>query len=143
MRNEKQRHDKGRNEEGGTQLTRYEPDEIGLIKSVEEIRTAPKVEHPDQEDPQPVCSPARASSARTAAIRSPYAAGRAKAPDNSGPTTPGTKKAKPMNRKLCKMSIGRRAWTRDWLRSSGQRYRAVTIPQAMKLRAILIPNRAC
>ena len=51
------------------------------------------------------------------AIKSPYAAEIAKAPGKSGATTPGIKNAKPMNRKECKMSIGRRAARRGWRRS--------------------------
>src|SRR5215471_11025014 len=75
-------------------------------------------------------------------MRSPYAAGRAKAIGKSGETTPGSKKAKLMNRKPCKTSIGCRARARGRLRSAGQKYRAVTIPQAVKLRAILTPYNA-
>jgi hypothetical protein len=40
------------------------------------------------------------------------------------------------------MSRGRKAWTRDWPRNAGQKYRAATIPQAMKPKATLIPNKA-
>jgi len=47
-----------------------------------------------------------------------------------------------MNRKLCRTSIGRRARARGRLRSAGQKYRTVTIPQAVKLRAILTPYNA-
>ena len=50
---EEQRYHDRRNEVGGTQLPRLEPDSIALIERVEEIRTAPKVEHPDQDDSQP------------------------------------------------------------------------------------------
>src|SRR5262245_255810 len=42
-------------------------------------------------------------------MRSPKAAGRAKAADRSGATTPGIKNAKPIKRKLCKMRSGRSA----------------------------------
>src|SRR5262245_55865701 len=75
-------------------------------------------------------------------MRSPWAAGRAKAIGKSGETTPVTKKANPINRKPCKKSIGRRARARGRLRSAGQKYRAVTTPQAVKLRAILTPYNA-
>jgi hypothetical protein len=34
------------------------------------------------------------------------------------------------------------ASAREWRRSSGQRYRATTMPHAMKLNAMLIPNKA-
>jgi hypothetical protein len=78
--------------------------------------------------PSLLCSAASASKARTAVTRSPYAAGRAKAAGKSGETTPGTKNAKPMNRKLCKRSSGRRARARGWMHSAGQRYRAAMIP---------------
>jgi hypothetical protein len=47
-----------------------------------------------------------------------------------------------MNRKLRKMSRECKAWTRDWPRNVGQKYRAATIPQAMKPKATLSPNRA-
>src|SRR5262249_17233397 len=93
--------------------------------------------------PNLLCSAASASKARTAATRSPYAAGRAKAAGRSGETTPGTKNAKPTNLKLCKRRSGRKARTRGWMSSAGQRDRNVVIPQARKLRAILVPNKAC
>src|SRR5262245_23042306 len=47
-----------------------------------------------------------------------------------------------MNRKPCKTSNGRRARARGRVRRAGQTYRAVTIPHAMQLRTILIPNTA-
>src|SRR5262249_60125798 len=43
-----------------------------------------------------------ATKASSAAMRSPYAAGTAKAAGNSGATTPFTRNASPINRKLCK-----------------------------------------
>src|ERR1700751_1386134 len=46
-----------------------------------------------------------------------------------------------MKRKLCRTSRGRNASTRDRGRSSGQIYRAVTIPHAIKLNAILAKNQ--
>src|SRR5215469_16354085 len=46
-----------------------------------------------------------------------------------------------MKRKVCRMSKGRNASVRSRRRSSGQIYRAVTIPQAMKLNAILTKNQ--
>src|SRR6266404_1813449 len=46
-----------------------------------------------------------------------------------------------MKRKLCRTSRGRNASTRDRRRSSGQIYRAVTIPHAMKLNAMLTKNQ--
>src|SRR5262245_9518194 len=76
-------------------------------------------------------------------MSSPYPAGRAKPLGKSGETTPGTRNAKPINRKLCRTSSGRRASARGWSRSAGQRYRAAMIPQATKLTATLIPKRAC
>src|SRR6516225_5612439 len=82
--------------------------------------------------PTALCKAANASKASTAAMRSPYAAGTAKAAGNSGATTPFTRKASPTNRKLCKRRRGRKASTRAWARSSGQKYWAATIPQAMK-----------
>ncbi len=42
-----------------------------------------------------------AATASTAAIRSPYAAGTAKADGSEGETTPGTRKLRPMNRNVC------------------------------------------
>src|ERR1700757_2594622 len=46
-----------------------------------------------------------------------------------------------MKRKLCRMSRGRNASARSRTRSSGQIYRAATIPHAMKLNAILTKNQ--
>src|SRR5262249_61152593 len=46
-----------------------------------------------------------------------------------------------MKRKLCRMSRGRNASARSRRRSSGQIYRAVTIPHAMKLNAMLTKNQ--
>src|SRR5262245_59589882 len=51
VRDQKQRHHDGRNEVGGTQLTRCKPDRVALIESIEEIGGAPQVEHPDQGNP--------------------------------------------------------------------------------------------
>ena len=65
---------------------------------------------------------ANASKASTAAMRSPYAAGTAKAAGNSGATTPFTRNASPTKRKRCKRRRGRKASTRAWARSSGQKY---------------------
>jgi hypothetical protein len=75
-------------------------------------------------------------------MRSPYAAGLAKAAGKSGDTTPDTRNAKPMNRKQCRRRSGRRASAGGWRRSSGQMYHAVTSPQATKLKAIPVPYNA-
>src|SRR5262245_50252643 len=83
-----------------------------------------------------------ASKARIEELRSPYAAGRAKAAGRSGETTPGIKKAKPTNRKVCNRSNGRMASTRGARRSAGQMYRLAIIPHEIKLRITLIPNIA-
>src|SRR5215510_791541 len=83
-----------------------------------------------------------ANKARIEVVRSPYAAGRAKATGRSGDTTPGIRKAKPTNRKVCKRSNGRRASVRGTRRSAGQMYRFAMIPHEMKLRTTLIPNIA-
>src|ERR1700757_216652 len=48
-----------------------------------------------------------------------------------------------MKRKLWRMSTGCNASARCRSRSSGQMYRAVTIPQAMKLNAMLPKNQSC
>src|SRR5262250_700294 len=48
-----------------------------------------------------------------------------------------------MKRKLWRMSTGCNASGRGRRRSSGQMYRAVTIPQAMKLNAMLPKNQSC
>ena len=51
VRDQEQRYHSGRNEESGTQLTWLDPDtDKTLIKSVEQIRTSPEVDHPDQAD---------------------------------------------------------------------------------------------
>src|SRR5215469_12449689 len=76
-------------------------------------------------------------------MTSPYAAERAKAAGRSGDTTPGTRNASPMKRKLCRMSRGCNASARCLPRSSGQIYRVVTIPQAIKLNAMLTKNQSC
>src|SRR6516225_583795 len=83
-----------------------------------------------------------ASQAKIDVVKSPYAAGRAKAAGRSGDTTPGIRKAKPTNRNVCKRSNGRRASIRGTRRSAGQMYRFAMIPHEMKLRITLIPNIA-
>src|SRR5215472_9924598 len=93
--------------------------------------------------PNTLFSVAIASKARIEVVRSPYAAGRAKATGRSGDTTPGITKAKPTNRKVCKRSNGRSASVRGTRRSAGQMYRFAMIPHEMKLRITLIPNKAC
>src|SRR5262245_24403200 len=55
--------------------------------------------------PNPLRRAANATKASTAAVRSPYAAGAAKAAGNPGATTPFTRNASPINRKLCKRSV--------------------------------------
>src|SRR2546426_11322400 len=67
----------------------------------------------------------------------------AKADGRSGETTPGIKNANPMKRKLWKMSRGRNASARGRRRSSGQMYRAATIPHAIKLNAMLTKKASC
>jgi hypothetical protein len=52
--------------------------------------------------PNPLRRAANASKASTAAMRSPYAAGTAKAAGNSGATTPFTRNASPINRNCAK-----------------------------------------
>src|SRR5581483_5383620 len=59
----------------------------------------------------------------------------------SGDTTPGTSAAKPMKRKLCRMSRGCNASLRGRTRSLGQMYRAATTPQAMRPNAMLTKNQ--
>jgi len=87
-------------------------------------------------------SVAIANKARIQVVRSPYAAGRAKATGRSGDITPGITKAKPTKRKVCKRSNRRRASVRGTRRSAGQMYRFAMIPHEMKLRITLIPNNA-
>ena len=54
MRDEEQWHHHGGNEVSGTQLTWLEPDtNKTLIKCVQKIRSSPKIEHPDQQNPKP------------------------------------------------------------------------------------------
>src|SRR5215472_16826954 len=91
--------------------------------------------------PDALGSDISASKASIAAMMSPYAAECAKADGRSGDTTPGTRTANPMKRKLCRMSRGCNASARGRRRSSGQMYRAVTIPHAMKLKAMLTKNQ--
>src|ERR1700730_16774584 len=76
-------------------------------------------------------------------MRPPYAAGCAKADGRSGDTTPGTRNANPIKRKLCRISRGRNASARCLRRSSGQMYREVTIPQEMRLNAMLTKKQIC
>src|SRR5215813_13309040 len=92
--------------------------------------------------PDTLFSVAIANKARIEVVRSPYAAGRAKATGRSGDTTPGIRKTKPTNRKVCKRSNGRRDSVRGTRRSAGQMYRFAMIPHEMKLRITLIPNIA-
>src|SRR5262245_5134973 len=92
--------------------------------------------------PNTLFSAAIASKARIEVVRSPYAAGRAKATGRSSETTPGITKAKPTNRKVCKRSNGRKASVRGTRRSAGQMYRFAMIPHEMKLKITLIPNNA-
>jgi hypothetical protein len=54
---QEQRYHDGRNEIGGTQLARHEPDRIALIESVEEIGATPQVEYSDQEHAPPAAQP--------------------------------------------------------------------------------------
>src|SRR5262249_3324798 len=49
---------------------------------------------------------------------------------------------RPTKRKQCSRMSGCMASARDWPRSTGHTYRTKTIPHAMKLNAMLIPNRA-
>src|SRR5579864_3049733 len=93
--------------------------------------------------PDALGSDISASKASIAAMVSPYAAECAKADGRSGDTTPGTRNANPMKRKLWRMSTGRNASARCRRHSFGQMYWAVTIPQAMKLNAMLPKNQSC
>src|SRR5499427_7863821 len=93
--------------------------------------------------PDALGSDISAINASIAAMMSPYAAECAKADGRSGDTTPGTRNANPMKRKLCRMSRGRNASARCRRRSSGQIYRAATIPHAIKLNAMLPKNQSC
>src|SRR5262245_42315201 len=83
-----------------------------------------------------------ATPARMAATRSPYAAGRAKAGDSAGETTPGIRKLSPTNRKVWGMTKGMRASVRRLPRSRGQMYTFVTRAKASKLIKMLSPNTA-
>ena len=54
VRDKGQRYHDDRNEVSGTQLTWLDPHtDKTLIECVEQIRTAPEIEHPDQDDSQP------------------------------------------------------------------------------------------
>src|SRR5215471_14732274 len=93
--------------------------------------------------PDAVGSAISASKASIAAMMSPYAAEWAKADGRSGDTTPGTRNANPMKRKLWRMSRGGNASTCCQRRSSGQMYREVTITHAMRLNAMLTKKGSC
>src|SRR5262249_15962501 len=93
--------------------------------------------------PDAVGSDIRASKASIAAMISPYAADCAKAEGRSGDTTPGTRNANPMKRKLCRMSKGRNASAGCRRRSCGQMYRGATIPHAIQLNAMLTKKKSC
>jgi hypothetical protein len=90
--------------------------------------------------PDALGSDISASKASIAAMMSPYAAECANAYGRSGETTPGTKNANPMKRKLWRISRGRKASSRGRRRSFGQMYRVLTIPHAIKLNAMLPKN---
>jgi hypothetical protein len=58
VRDKEQRYHHGRNEVSRTQLTWLDSNtDKTLIECVEQIRTTPKVEHPDQDDSQPPLEP--------------------------------------------------------------------------------------
>ena len=94
-----------------------------LVKREQEVSHAPHVEQPDdQGGPGARLETATmAAKASTAATRSPYAAGRAKADGSEGETTPGTKKLSPMNRKVWGNTNRTIASSRSSIRSQGQR----------------------
>ena len=73
--------------------------------------------------PAPLDSNDSESNASVASMMSPNAAECANADGRSGDTTPGTRNASPIKRKLCKMSRGRKASALGRRRSSGQTYR--------------------
>jgi hypothetical protein len=83
-----------------------------------------------------------AATASMAAIKSPYAAGAAKADGSEGETTPGTRKLSPMNRNVCGTTNGISARSRSRIRSGGQMQRCVIKPKATKLIKMLSPNNA-
>jgi hypothetical protein len=82
----------------------------------------------------------RVRMARMAARRSPYAAGKAKADDSDGDTTPGIKKLSPINRKVWGTVNAISACSRRAVRSRGQMYIWATMPKATKLMVTLRPN---
>src|ERR1700735_701266 len=88
-------------------------------------------------------SDASDSNASVAATMSPKASACAKADGRSGDTTPGTRKARPIKRKLCRMRIGRSASVRCSRRRFGQVARFATTPHAMKEKATLAKKQSC
>src|SRR5262245_19336438 len=83
-----------------------------------------------------------AISAKTAATRSPYAAGTANAGDSEGDTTPGIRKLSRRMRNVCGMSNGMRASGPRMTLTRGQTNIVVTMPKAGTLIRMLRPNNA-
>jgi len=71
VRDQQQGHDEGRNEIGGTQLSRHEPGVIGLVESIEEIGCTRDIEDPCCDNADVLGSNISASKASIAAMRSP------------------------------------------------------------------------
>src|SRR5262249_31833742 len=142
MRGQEQRHEHGHDEVGGTQLARLEPNLIALIEGVEQIRAPPEVEHPNQGYSQPALQHCQRQQSQHCGNEIAVGSGNAQAAGKSGETTPGTRNDKPTKRKQCSRMSGCMASARGCRRSSGKTYRAKTMPHAMKLNAMLIPNKA-
>src|SRR5262249_61943532 len=83
-----------------------------------------------------------AISAKTAATRSPYAAGTANAGESEGDTTPGIRKLSPRKRNVCGMSNGMRASGPRMTLTRRQTNIVVPMPKAGTLIRILRPNNA-
>src|SRR5215831_15632797 len=85
-----------------------------------------------------------AAIADRAAMKSPYAAGAAKASGSEVETTPGTRKLSPIvRRNMCGPTIGINASIRFIIRSRGQIQRLAATTDATKLVRALNPSRAC
>src|ERR1700744_1430474 len=93
--------------------------------------------------PYPRDRDASESNANVAAMMSPVASECAKADGRSGDTTPGTKNARPMKRKLCSTRIGRNASALGRALSFGQMYCFATVPHATRLKAMLMKKHSC
>jgi hypothetical protein len=145
VRHQEKRHEHGGNEVRGTLLAGCDSyaQTIALIKCVEQIDGADDVEHPHEDGPQP--SPKRCDREQREQRRRKISigSGTRESSRQFRRDHPGTRNAKPTNRKACRKSSGRSASARGLPRSAGQMYRAAISPQTTTPRSTLIPKITC